>query len=135
MNSAENEAGSIKELCRLGKLKNLTEEYVSACYGNKADNGSNSKKAPPTLPNLAGFCRYVGIGIDELERQLSDFPQEKERLFAVLEDEALNSSASPTVVSAYLKKRLGYEKEAHSVCDTPAQLKIQFEHDIFKDGE
>ena len=133
MNSAENEESSIRKLCHLGKLKDLTEEYVALCHSEKTDNGS--KKSQPLLPNLAGFCRYVGIGIDELEGLLKEFPQEREKFFVVLEDEALNSAISPTVLSAYLKKRLGYEKEGTLTRDAPTQLRFQFEHDIFKDGE
>ena len=55
----------------------------------------------------------------------------KKHNLAILEDEALNSALSPTLVSAYLKKRLGYdgtEKRASS------QLEISFEHDVFEDG-
>ena len=48
--------------------------------------------------------------------------------------EALNADVSPTLLSAYLKKRLGYEKNAGSeICD--GQLRVIFEHDITEDGE
>lgn len=59
-------------------------------------------------------------------------PTEFGRLRATLEDEALNAAMSPTVIAAYLKKRLGYDKEPS---DADSALTIQFEHDIFSDGE
>ena len=119
----------------MGRLSELTENYLAFCHREKKEGATSSKKASTALPNLAGFCRYVGVGMTELEKLLSEFPRERELFLASLEDEALNSAASPTVVSAYLKRRLGYEKEPCSVRDLPNQLKIQFEHDIFKDGE
>ena len=120
----------------MGKLYELTESYLAFCHREKKEGTPSSKKASnTTLPNLAGFCRYVGLGMTELEKLLSEFPRERELFLASLEDEALNSAASPTVVSAYLKRRLGYEKEPCAVRELPNQLKIQFEHDIFKDGE
>ena len=51
----------------------------------------------------------------------------------MLEDEALNSSLSPTLISAYLKKRLGYASDS-SAESSENQLQIKFEHDIFEDG-
>ena len=56
-----------------------------------------------------------------------------EQIYLTLEDEALNSGLPPALLSAYLKKRLGYEKELQAVEEMP--LQIQFEHDIFEDGE
>ena len=85
------------------------------------------------FPNLAGFCRFLKISTSELEEVGKKFPEHYGRLLTVLEDEALNSKLSPTIISAYMKKRLGYDK------DLPAQnnpqMEIKFEHDIFEDGE
>ena len=82
---------------------------------------------------MAGFCRYLGISTDELERLSRDFPVQYGRLISVFEDEALNSGLSPTLLSAYLKKRIGYEVAKKSACDE--QIRISFEHDILEDGE
>ena len=148
VNFTEYNADALRKLCRLGRLEEIIEEYVFKCrsptegalQGNAEPvkdrskaKGSSDKNG--SFPNMAGFCRYVGIGPDRLDKILSEFPDEKEKLLATLEDEALNSSASPTVVTAYLKKRLGYEKESRPVNDMPRQLQIQFEHNIFEDGE
>ena len=85
------------------------------------------------FPNMAGFCRYLGIGIDEFISLSTHFPREFDRLRATLEDEALNASLSPTIIAAYFKKRLGYEKES-SAADIGIP-EIRFEHDVWEDGE
>lgn len=142
MNFTEGDSSYIKELCRLGKLNTLAEQYVDFCRGSDSKEGSErsdkrsaSKKENQSFPNYAGFCRYVGLSPQGLEAILKDFPVESQRLSVILEDEALNSSVSPTIVSAYLKKRLGYDKEAPVKKAEETQLKITFEHNIFEDGE
>ena len=93
-------------------------------------------KSKSRFPNLAGFCRYLGVGIDTLEEAFSGFKESWSALCAVFEDEALNSELSPTVVTAYLKQRLGYgeKQEMHKAsCELP-ELKLVFDHDIFEDG-
>lgn len=142
MNFTEGDDSALREVCRLGRLDELIEQYISACRAvpscsgeaNPSQKKKRTAEGGTAFPNLAGFCRYIGIGAESLGRILADFPREAELLMAVLEDEALNSSASPTIVAAYLKKRLGYEKDLPPP-KAETQLKIQFEHDIFKDGE
>lgn len=139
MNPTEGKANALRELCQLGNLTNLVEEYIIGCHSPTTTESENKarykKSASSQFPNLAGFCRYVGTSPDKLEALLSEFPDEKEKLWAILEDEALNSQISPTIVTAYLKKRLGYEKDSRPTTELPRQLNIQFEHDIFEDGE
>ena len=55
------------------------------------------------------------------------------RLRAVLEDEALNATLSPTLIGAYLKRRLGYDNTTDARASE--QLTVRFEHDIWEDGE
>ena len=74
-------------------------------------------------------------GVDELLAIRSDYPDELDRVLAILEDEALNSGAPPALISVYLKKRLGYEKDSTQETYDPKSLNICFEHDIFRDGE
>ena len=85
------------------------------------------------FPNLAGFCRFIGISTSELEEFGKSSPNEYEKILTVLEDEALNSGLSPALVSSYLKKRLGYD--GAKIQGSASQLEIKFEHDIFEDGE
>ncbi len=130
--------GSLEYACQRGTADKLVEEYIESC---RRDGGAEisksekqSRRAKGRFPNLAGFCRYLGIGDSELGILSAKYPSELERVRAALEDEALNSDVSPTIISAYLKKRLGYEKTSESeIYD--GQLKVVFEHDIMEDGK
>ena len=89
------------------------------------------------FPNVAGFCRFCGVGQSELERLSRECPRDYDALCSVFEDEALNSDIAVTLIGAYMKKRLGYggdkkpdEKDGED--DIPT---IVFMHDIMKDGE
>jgi hypothetical protein len=115
------------------KLPVLIEEYVESC---RPPADADPKKSVGRLPNLAGFCRYLGCALSDLQTLRTSNARLFERLSAVFEDELLNHSPSPTIMSAYLKKRLGYaeetsedEKGADGV-----QMNLIFEHDIVHDG-
>lgn len=144
------EQSLIDKLCDNGNLDALLESYIQRCNAcdSGADtfcddgsrNGNLSKKArrdkeseKASFPNLAGFCRYLGIGTGEMEKLASEHPLQYGKILAVLEDEALNSGLSATVITAYLKKRLGYDGPA--IKSEASPLQIKFEHDIFEDGE
>lgn len=134
----------IKELCESGRIDSMLDKYILYCsagdplrqnalsHSDKSDKSEKQDKS--SFPNLAGFCRYLEIGMDELTLLAQEYPLIHGRILAVLEDEALNSKLSPTLVSAYLKKRLNYGSE-DSRDPLKNQLQIKFEHDIFEDGE
>ena len=71
--------------------------------------------------------------MEELSSLCTEFPSEMAILFSVLEDEALNSGLPPPILSAYLKKRLGYEREFDTATEG-GEVRICFEHDIYADG-
>ena len=125
--------------CQRSRAVRLLEKYIQSCQqipdadGGEAPSGRRSARPRHRVPNLAGFCRYLGIGWEEFSRVTEEFPEETQRLYAVLEDEALNSALPPAVLSAYLKRRLGYEREEEELPSDP--LQICFEHDILSDGE
>ena len=132
MNSAE----SILQAINGGELTALLNQYLINCHTEQAEEKSDGKKksrreAP--FPNLAGFCRFIGVSTSELESFGKNHPYEYGKILTVLEDEALNSGLSPALVSAYLKKRLGYD--GARLNESSSQLEIKFEHDIFEDGE
>lgn len=144
-------AESIEEACLLGILPELANEYLLSCCTQKKEGEcedieekekrtrkkDGGEKGTAKFPNVAGFCRYFGIGRGKYERLSKKYPEEFEKLSAVFEDEALNSQISPSLLSAYLKKRLGYGEASDAVgteIDT-AQVKLIFDHDIFIDGE
>lgn len=138
----------LRELCKSGEIYSAVEDYIRLCTpeddgitsnGAPSQKNSTSKRSKDrdigsSFPNLAGFCRYLGIGTEELEALANEYPLLYGRILAVLEDEALNSGLSPTLISAYLKKRIGYENPPKP-SSAEGQLEIRFEHDIFEDGE
>ena len=113
------------------KLPVLIEEYVESC---RPPADADPRKSIGRLPNLAGFCRYLGCALSDLQSLREVNARLFERLSAVFEDELLNHSPSPTIMSAYLKKRLGYAEEDDADAKAPAQMRLIFEHDIEADG-
>lgn len=136
----------IEAACNSGSLENLAEEYIIFCHTSQSDDDeapqkSSAKKKSADkatkFPNVAGFCRYLGIGQQKYELLSKKYPEEFEKLSAIFEDEALNSEISASVLTAYMKKRLGYndtEKSEKSEVDT-GQIRLIFDHDILADGE
>lgn len=127
----------LEEACRRGILGQLLEEYIAVCHAppdlpDPAEKKQKSSGRGERFPNLAGFCRYLGCSTEEWLRMEKSHPEVFGRLRAALEDEALNAVMSATVITAYLKKRLGYDKDP---ADTESAVAVQFEHDIFSDGE
>ena len=122
---------SLESAAEAGRLRRLIERYLKSCRAPEEKKGGR-------FPNLAGFCRWLGCGVDALEQLKLTHPDEADYLIAVMEDEALNSPVlSPTVVGAYLKRRLAYgEKQsgASSLADC-GEVRLVFEHDIAEDGE
>lgn len=72
------------------------EDYLTQCGEDKR------------FPNLAGLCRFCGIGEERFSSLRSRFPDAGNFVLMALEDCALNADRPPTVVTAYLKHRLGY---------------------------
>lgn len=146
MNSDQSE-DRFRRICENGKLQSMLKKYICDCSRSESkpdskapsERDSNEKKAKKqegqkkSFPNIAGFCRYLGISTQEFETLLRDFPLQYERLIAVFEDEALNSGLSPALLSAYLKKRIGYD--SYSKQPSNDELHICFEHDVYEDGE
>ena len=129
----------LSELCKNGLLEYIVDEYVNSCHSSSgvqvSDDGSRSRqKQKCRFANLAGLCRYVGTGLSDLSALCDDYPYEYDKLLAVFEDEALNSEVSPTLLSAYLKKRIAYTTEK-DMSGGAKEVRYCFEHDIFADGE
>ncbi len=86
---------------------------------------------------MAGFCRYLGMGMENFRLMMKERQEEYDLICAIFEDEALNSEVSPTLLSAYLKRHFGYGEraaaDAASSCELDA-VKLVFEHDIDEDG-
>ena len=107
-------------------------KYILLC---RSEGGGNPKSAG-RIPNVAGFCRFLGVTLSDFDRLKSTRPEIHGAICAALEDEALNSQMTATILSIYLKHRLGYseeKREEKSVTDS-GQLRLIFDHDAFEDG-
>ncbi len=91
------------------------------------------KLAVGTYPNLAGFFRFYGLGLSALDALRDGDRATYDYFLAVFEDASLSQSVllSPTVVSVYLKHRLGYGEKSSSDGD----VKVIFDHGLSEDDE
>ncbi|MBQ8849762.1 MAG: hypothetical protein IJ011_05490 [Clostridia bacterium] len=135
----------LRDTCRRDTLNKALEAYIQSCrcideFGTELSDASDgsgrgrSKRGAGRFPNIAGFCRYYRTGLEELETLADEFPEQIDMLYAFFEDEALNSGISPAVLSVYMKKRLGYDRELTRPSDD-SPMTVRFEHDIYDDGE
>lgn len=115
-------------------LADLLDQYLKVCSDETEAPG---KKGIRPFPNLAGFCRMMGCGPQAFSQLAESYPSHADWLTAVFEDEVLRREPSPTVLAAYLKRRLGYADKTKQE-DTEADcglMRLVFEHDITEDGE
>ena len=127
-------AVSLRKAAESGRLNIYLNRYLEEC---RTAQPGDARKPGGRFPNLAGFCRWLGCGISEIEALKLSHPDAADHLAAVMEDEALNSTAplSPTVINAYLKRRLGYADKAEAAAQAECgDLQVIFEHDITEDG-
>ncbi len=114
------------------RIRRLLQAYVEEC---RAGASADGKKQSTPLPNLAGFCRYLGCGVARLESLCTDAPMLYDWICATLEDELITQYPSPSLLAYYLKKRLGYDGQdkagAEACC---GEVRLVFDHDIVEDG-
>ena len=130
-------SGRVKYRAKLSgrSLLRYAERYILKCHGDEVP------EAERRFPNVAGFCRFLGISRKRYEELRILYPEEIGVIEATFEDEALNSvEISVSLLNIYLKARLGYteskgEKEVSATCSSSGGLKVIFEHDIMRDGE
>lgn len=101
------------------QLPILAEAYIKECVENKR------------LPNLAGLCRYLDISAEAFGTLPESYHEQISKIRDALEDEALNSGMSATVIGSYLKRRLGYDDDT----EDEGELVVVFDHDANADGE
>ena len=116
---------------RQKRLLELLDDYIKFCRPPPEADG---KKTNLRLANLAGFCRFLGCGISHLQKLCSEVPRLYDLVCTILEDELLISSPSPSLLSYYLKKRLGYDEKEESSSASCGEMRLVFEHDILEDG-
>ena len=126
--ASKNDEDIIDGICEKGRLIKMAEKYILACL--------DTERKKPRLPNICGFFRWLKLSAAALDRLKSLHHEKYRTLLMIFEDEALNSEMSASILSAYLKLRLGYSgesDEATRVADT-GQLRLIFDHDAFEDG-
>ena len=112
------ETERLDKICQSNSVPNLAEQYVSVCLA----------ESPPRLPNISGFFRWLKLSAAARDYFKNVYSQEYQTLNMIFEDEALNSSLPPSIVSAYIKQYFSSENE-------PREITVAFEHDIKRDGE
>ncbi len=121
-------------ILRAARRKELAELLCE--YLQSPEVGENRRERK--LPNLAGFCRSLGCGTRAFEQFASEYPETADYLLAVFEDELLTQNQSPTLLAAYLKRRLGYTVESRAETESETDcglMRLVFEHDVEEDGE
>ncbi len=99
------------------KLCEKLASYIEEC--KKSDN----KHA---LPNIAGFCRYIGASPDELQALKKTHPDDHAAVMTYLEDAALNSGATASLVNMYLRQ--------YGFWSAPVADEFTCDHDMDADG-
>lgn len=123
------------ELMSEGTFFEAVDDYLDLCHTAAEDVPPKARGRPRgRFPNLAGLCRYLGTGLSDVNLLRTEHPVEYDRLLAIFEDEALNSEVSPTLLSAYMKKRMLYSPGEGATLSSE-EVRYCFEHDIFADGE
>ncbi len=113
--------GSLIRAAADGSALRLAADYIEVSLGRD------------TLPNIAGFCRSLGVGVSEFEGLRRSHPDVHGILLAAFEDVALNADVPASILSLYLRGRLDYNDRARVADDSPAA--VIFEHDVMRDGE
>ncbi|MBQ8719065.1 MAG: hypothetical protein IJY66_07350 [Clostridia bacterium] len=113
-----------------GEIVNKLRAYLAICHSGEAGEET-------AFPNLAGFCRYLGVGIRTFCALGEEYPAAYDCVMTQLEDEALNAQRLPansaSLTAAYFKRRLGYDGDDEDKGSKEA-LRVVFEHDILEAG-
>ena len=121
----------VERMFREGTAVRRAERYVRDC--------KESEEASGRFPNLAGFGRDLGVGLDELCRMGEKYPKVYDAVLAVLEDGALNADHIPgksaLLTMNYFRRRLGYEQPKGKGQGQEDKVRVVFDHDILEDGK
>ena len=100
------------------KLISKIKAYIDECKN------CDSKK--PIFANVAGFCSFAGISVNEFLNLKKQYPTEYENAGAYFEDAALNSGATASLVGMYLRQ--------YGFWGAPIEDEIICDHDMLADG-
>ena len=111
-----------------GSVEKRLHAYLQRCHAEE-DGGA--------FPNLAGFCRYLGVGIRTFCELGAQYPAAYDAVMTQLEDEALNADHLPansaSLTAAYFKRRLGYDAQEPARAES-GEVRVIFDHDIVEAG-
>lgn len=114
----------IDEICLSGGFTELAEEYARYCKENES-----------RIPNMAGFFRRLGFGARELDYFKGEHRDEYRTVLMIFEDEAINSTRPPSLVSSYMKQYFKSDAESDVNESQCGPITLVFDHDIDADGE
>lgn len=121
-------SAALRRMMARDTIKKKLRAYLALCHGEDASEA---------FPNLAGFCRYLGVGIREFCAVGEQYPDAYDSVMTELEDEALNARHLPansaSLTAAYFKRRLGYEAQEHGERGE-SEVRVVFDHDIAQAG-
>ena len=126
----------MKQICKEGELLHYLDDYLTLCRVKTAEARESGRRGYEWFPNLAGFARMLGVSVDTLKKVNAHWPEQYGAMLAILEDEALNTEKSATILNTYLKEHLGFgEKREGDAMISAGRVKVVFEHDIAEDGK
>ena len=100
------------------KLLALVKEYLAASRDSAAKR--------PHFPNVAGFCDYAGISVEDFTEMGRRYPIEYASARASFEDAALNSGTTAAIIGMYIKQ--------NGFWHAPRDNSFECEHDAYADG-
>ena len=114
----------IDEISKSGGFTELAEEYAKYCKDHES-----------RIPNMAGFFRRLGFGARELDHFKSEHKDVYRTVLMIFEDEAINSTRPPSLVSAYMKQYFRSDTDSDVSESQCGPITLVFDHDIDADGE
>lgn len=116
-------AKSVDDICKSGRIIELTEQYVSFCLSEEKQR----------LPNISGFFRWLKMPASARDHFINEHRDDYRTVKMIFEDETLNSPLPPSIVSAYIRQYF----DGDDAGETPVGggITLTFEHDICRDGE
>ena len=127
----------LKKICNRHELTDIAEKYVNDCKTKDTtfDGKVGKPKSLERFPNLAGFARFLGVGVSNVKSIESKWPEQYGALMAIFEDEALNSDKNATILNTYIKERLNFGEKKEGGATLPVgNVQLVFEHDMSEDG-
>jgi len=134
MGNGINESELIDDICQRNTMSELAEQYINFCLCTDIENDSKHTRRV-RLPNICGFFRWLRLSASALDKLKRDHREEYRTLQMIFEDEALNSSLPPSIISTYMKQSFSSRTDDEGMGESSCgPITLIFEHDIDHDG-